>query len=87
MRLVTLIAVPAAAGLIVLAGPLVATIFFGGEFTDQDVHLTALALQAFAITLLAILTSDDPLHPIFTLQLGTYVFRSHLNHLLTSDRT
>ncbi len=51
MRLVTLIAVPAAAGLIVLAGPLVATMFFGGEFTDQDVHLTALALQAFAIGL------------------------------------
>jgi putative peptidoglycan lipid II flippase len=51
MRLVTLIAVPAAAGLIVLAGPLVATIFFGGEFTAQDVHLTALALQAFAIGL------------------------------------
>ena len=51
MRLVTLIAVPAAAGLIVLAGPLVATIFFGGEFTDQDVYLTALALQAFAIGL------------------------------------
>jgi len=51
MRLVTLIAVPAAVGLIVLAGPLVATMFFGGEFTAQDVHLTALALQAFAIGL------------------------------------
>jgi len=51
MRLVTLIAVPAAVALIVLAEPLVATIFYGGEFTSQDVQLTALALQAFAIGL------------------------------------
>ncbi len=52
MRLVTLIAVPAAVGLIVLADPLVATIFYGGEFTETDVYLTALALQAFAIGLI-----------------------------------
>jgi putative peptidoglycan lipid II flippase len=51
MRLVTLIAVPAAVALIVLAEPLVATIFYGGEFTSLDVQLTALALQAFAIGL------------------------------------
>jgi len=51
MKLVLLIAVPAAIGLIVLAEPLVATIFFGGVFTATDVELTALALQAFAIGL------------------------------------
>jgi putative peptidoglycan lipid II flippase len=51
MRLVTLIAVPAAVALVVLAEPLVATIFYGGEFTSLDVQLTALALQAFAIGL------------------------------------
>jgi putative peptidoglycan lipid II flippase len=51
MRLVTLIAVPAAVGLIVLADPLVATIFYGGAFTEQDVALTSLALQAFSIGL------------------------------------
>jgi putative peptidoglycan lipid II flippase len=51
MKLVLLIAVPAAIGLIVLAEPLVATIFFGGVFTASDVELTALALQAFAIGL------------------------------------
>jgi putative peptidoglycan lipid II flippase len=51
MKLVLLIAVPAAIGLIVLAEPLVATIFFGGVFTSDDVELTALALQAFAIGL------------------------------------
>ncbi len=51
MRLVLLIAVPAAVGLIVLAEPLVATIFYGGVFTATDVQLTALALQAFALGL------------------------------------
>jgi len=51
MRLVLLVAVPAAVGLIVLADPLVATIYFGGEFTTHDVRMTALALQAFAVGL------------------------------------
>lgn len=51
MKLVLLIAIPAAVGLIVLSEPLVATIFFGGVFTSDDVELTALALQAFAIGL------------------------------------
>lgn len=51
MKLVLLIAVPAAIGLIVLATPLVATIFYGGVFTADDVRMTALALQAFAIGL------------------------------------
>jgi putative peptidoglycan lipid II flippase len=51
MKLVLLIAVPAAMGLIVLAEPLVATIFYGGVFSDEDVRMTALALQAFAVGL------------------------------------
>jgi putative peptidoglycan lipid II flippase len=51
MKLVMLIAVPAAVGLIVLAEPLVATIFYGGVFSAGDVQMTALALQAFAIGL------------------------------------
>jgi putative peptidoglycan lipid II flippase len=51
MKLVLLIAVPAAVGLIVLAEPLVATIFYGGVFDANDVSMTALALQAFAIGL------------------------------------
>jgi len=51
MKLVLIIAVPAAVGLIVLAEPLVATIFYGGEFDDDDVRMTALALRAFAIGL------------------------------------
>jgi putative peptidoglycan lipid II flippase len=52
MKLVFLVAMPAAVGLIVLAEPLVATIFYGGEFTASDVELTAWSLQAFAIGLI-----------------------------------
>lgn len=52
MRLVTLVAVPAAVGLIVLADPLVATIFYGGVFTADDVRMTALALQGFSVGLI-----------------------------------
>ena len=52
MKLVVLIATPAAAGLIVLANPLVATIFYGGEFTAYDVEMAALSLQAFAAGLI-----------------------------------
>ncbi len=51
MRIAVLIAVPAAVGLIVLATPLVITLFFGGEFDARAVRLTALALQAYAIGL------------------------------------
>lgn len=52
LRLVFLIAVPAALGLIVLAGPLVATVYYGGEFTATDVRLAAVSLQAFALGLI-----------------------------------
>jgi putative peptidoglycan lipid II flippase len=52
MKLVLLIAVPAAIGLIVLAEPLVATIFYGGNFSYDDVRMTALALRAFAVGLI-----------------------------------
>lgn len=51
MKLVFLIAVPAAIGLIMLAEPLIATIFYGGVFSRVDVQLAALSLQAFAIGL------------------------------------
>jgi putative peptidoglycan lipid II flippase len=35
-----------------LATPLVATIFFGGEFTVYDLRMTAVSLQAFSVGLL-----------------------------------
>jgi len=52
MKLVCLIAIPAAIGLIMLAEPLVATIFFGGEFSSNDVEMTAISLQAFSVGLI-----------------------------------
>ena len=51
MKLVLLIALPAAVGLIVLAEPLVATIFYGGNFDYDDVRMTGLALRAFSVGL------------------------------------
>lgn len=52
MKLVLLISVPAAIGLTMLAEPLVATIFYGGNFSYDDVRMTALALQAFSVGLI-----------------------------------
>lgn len=51
MKLAVLIAVPSAVGLFVLAEPLVATIFFRGEFDAHALHMTSLALRAYAIGL------------------------------------
>lgn len=51
MKLILLIAVPAAIGLVLLAEPLLATIFYGGEFSRFDVEMAALSLQAFALGL------------------------------------
>ncbi len=51
MKLVVLIAAPAAVGLIILAEPLMATIFFGGAFSASDVRLAGLSLQAFSLGL------------------------------------
>lgn len=52
MKLVVLIAVPSAVGLVVLAEPLIATVFYGGVFTRDDVVLGAVSLQAFALGLI-----------------------------------
>lgn len=51
MRLALLIAVPAAAGLVILAVPLVVTLFHGGEFDVRSVNMTTLALRAYAMGL------------------------------------
>jgi putative peptidoglycan lipid II flippase len=52
MRLAMLIVVPAAAGLIVLSGPLIATMFYGGIFDARSVGMTSLALRAYAVGLI-----------------------------------
>lgn len=52
VRLVLLLAAPAAVGLFVLAGPLIATIYGYGEFDAHDVRMTAYALMMYALGLL-----------------------------------
>ncbi len=53
LRMVLLLAVPAALALMVLAKPLMATIFYHGEMTAYDVEQMSVALQAYASGLLA----------------------------------
>lgn len=53
MRMVLLIGVPSAMALLVLAEPLIATLFHYGEMTDRDVTMAAMSLRAYACGLLA----------------------------------
>ena len=53
-RWVFVICIPATVGLIALAGPLIATIFYHGTFTENGVHMAAASLVAFAVGLSAI---------------------------------
>ena len=48
LRTMLVIGVPAMIGLILLAGPLVATLFGRGKFTDHDVEMSTYALWAYA---------------------------------------
>lgn len=52
LRLAILIAAPAAVGLFVLAGPMLATIFYGGLFNANDVNMARLSLMAYSAGLL-----------------------------------
>ncbi|MCW9024121.1 MAG: murein biosynthesis integral membrane protein MurJ [Gammaproteobacteria bacterium] len=52
LRWVILIATPAAVALAVLAGPLISTMFYHGQFSEQDVHMSTLSLMAYSIGLL-----------------------------------
>ena len=52
VRLVILIALPAAVGLGLLAGPMLTTLFFGGQFAAADVEMATLSLMAYAFGLL-----------------------------------
>jgi putative peptidoglycan lipid II flippase len=53
LRLVLLIGFPAAVALTLLAEPLLATLFYYGEFAAGDVWMSSLALEAYATGLLA----------------------------------
>lgn len=49
LRMIFVIGLPAAAGLILLAGPMVTTIFARGEFGAEDVNMTMYALWAYGL--------------------------------------
>jgi len=49
LRWVFLIAVPASVGLMVLAGPMIATLFHNGAFTEHDVEMTSYSLMAYTL--------------------------------------
>ena len=53
MRMVLLIGVPSAMALLVLAEPLIATLFHYGEMAGRDVTMAAMSLRAYACGLLA----------------------------------
>ncbi len=53
VRAVLLIGVPAALALVLLAEPLIATLFHYGEVTDRDVLMSAQSLRAYSAGLLA----------------------------------
>jgi len=48
LRCAVLIGTPAAAGLTVLAAPMLTTLFYGGAFTPEDVYLSSLSLMAYS---------------------------------------
>ena len=48
LRLVLVIALPAAVGIALLAEPLLATLFHWGEFTERDVVMSAASVRAYA---------------------------------------
>jgi putative peptidoglycan lipid II flippase len=48
LRLVLVVSLPAALALALLAGPLLTTLFYRGEFTERDVAMAAASLRAYA---------------------------------------
>jgi putative peptidoglycan lipid II flippase len=51
MRLLCIVAVPAALGLILMAGPLLATVFNYGEFSAYDTRMAEASLRAYGLGL------------------------------------
>lgn len=52
LRLTLVIGLPATAGLVLLSGPIVTTLFHYGEFSAHDAAMTALSLMAYSLGLL-----------------------------------
>jgi len=55
LRMTLMLAAPAALALGILAVPLIATLFFYGEFTAHDVEMTRWALVAYSVGLLGLI--------------------------------
>jgi len=55
LRWVLLLGLPAAVGLFVLAGPMIATLFYSGEFSAYDVLMAERSLMAYSLGLMAFL--------------------------------
>lgn len=55
IRLVLLVGLPATAGLVLLAGPMIGTLFAHGEFTGDDTFMASLALIGYGLGLPAFL--------------------------------
>jgi len=53
LRWVVVVATPSALGLVLLADPILTTLFQYGEFTPRDVHMASLSLMAYAVGLIA----------------------------------
>ncbi len=51
LKLVVLIALPAGIGLLILAGPVLATLFQHGDFTANDTYMASLSLMAYILGL------------------------------------
>jgi putative peptidoglycan lipid II flippase len=56
LRWTLLLGIPAAVGLVVMAGPIIATLFYSAEFAAGDVRMAALSLMAYALGLAAFMT-------------------------------
>ena len=48
LRMILLVGTPAALGLVLLAGPMIATLYYGEKFTARDVEMTLYALCAYS---------------------------------------
>jgi len=55
LRMTLMLAAPAAVGLGMLAGPMIATLFLYGQFTPHDLEMTRLALVAYSIGLVGLI--------------------------------
>ena len=54
IKIALIFSVPSAVGLFILSGPLIATIFLGGNFTNYDLDMTQYSLMAYSFGLIGL---------------------------------